>query len=89
MLAKVAKSSDNVYCKFVAVCESALDDSGEVEVWFLKSVGSSKTTFKTVDNDRSVLHYTDLIKVLPSPNLVLSGDRISYKFDEEIDIKEH
>lgn len=72
----------------MAVCSSGLEDNGEVEVTFMKCVGGDKSFFKSDEDDTSFVHFTDILTILPPPNLVLKGRRVFYKFDSEVDINE-
>lgn len=87
-MAKVKEDGKtNMSYKYVAVCHGELDENGEVEVMFLRSTGNNKC-FKTVEEDVAFVHYTDIVCILPPPNLQVSGGRISYKFDELIKVVE-
>lgn len=74
----IVKDSQNSIYKYVAVCQDALDDNGEVEVTFLRSTGNRECQmFKTVEDDVAIIHFTDIVAILDSPNLVVSGGRIT------------
>lgn len=80
------KNKKNLSYRYVAVCSTALEDNGEVEVTFLKRAGDQHNTFKIDENDVSYVHYTDIIGVLTPPNLVIKGDRLYYNFDNDVDV---
>lgn len=86
-LVKGGESKQITSYRYVAVCNGGIDDNGEVEVMFLRSSGNNKT-FKTVEEDVAYLHFTDILRVLPPPNLSMAGDRIFYKFDDLVDVNE-
>ena len=49
---------------------------------------SDKKTFKSKENDISVITYDDVIAVLPDPNIVWSGNREKFVFDKIVPVYE-
>lgn len=80
------KNEKDIPYRYLAVCISALEDNGEVEVTFAKRVGENNTTFKVVDSDISFVHFTDIVRILPPPEMIMKGDRFFYEFDCDIDV---
>lgn len=73
--------------QFVGVCQGNNSDEGELEVMFLKSgAPNDKTLFVINEKDKSTVDTNQIVAVLPSPKLVLKGDRILYKFKCKINV---
>lgn len=87
---KDAKTFDTY--RYAAVCQSDVDNDGEVTVAFLKIISDksnrNEQVFRLDEQDKSCIEYDQIVKVLPQPNLVLKGNRVYYKFPEIVDIFE-
>lgn len=72
--------------KYVVTIDSVLEND-EFRVIGLKSDGDKKT-FKMVDNDVSVIRKSDILGVLPVPNVLCTGGRFKYTFISDVDVFE-
>lgn len=73
--------------QFVGVCQGKNSDEGELKVMFLKSgAPNDKTLFVINEKDKSTVDTNQIVAVLPSPKLVLKGDRIFYKLRSKINV---
>lgn len=61
-------------------------DEKELTVTFLKACESSCSLFKLDESDVADISVHQVIKKLPVPNLNVKGNRVFYKFKEDIDI---
>nr|CAH7712405.1 unnamed protein product [Callosobruchus chinensis] len=59
-----------------------------VDVVGMKSVESTKTRFKTVENDIFMINASEVVAVLPNPDIVDTGGENIYMFKKNVDIKE-
>lgn len=73
--------------RYVCVVQKILDEH-EVEVQCFKSVEGKKSTFKIIDGDISAVKLPNIIGKLPHPEVVASGDRVKYVFNQNVDVYE-
>lgn len=73
--------------RYVCVVQDVLLDN-EYEVMGLKCVNADKQMFQTKENDKSFINRKNIIAVLPDPSLIQEGERLRYKFDFPVDVKE-
>lgn len=74
--------------RYVGVCQSSVHEDGEIIVMFLNISAEDNTLFKLNENDVAYVQFEQIISILPEPTLKMKGDRIFYKFDQEIDVFE-
>lgn len=75
--------------RYVAVCQKAVEEDGEVQVTCLKVVsGTNAKVFKVDENDTSYVDFSQIIGILPNPKLVLKGNRVFYEFENNVDVFE-
>lgn len=77
--------------RYIGICQSDLDDEGEVKVTFLKGVPGKQfegRLFKLNDNDTAYVKADDILYSLPYPQIQNKGDRLFYLFDRKIDVTE-
>ncbi|CAH0553265.1 unnamed protein product [Brassicogethes aeneus] len=86
---KIKKDTNNNY-RYVGVCQSDIDNDGEVTVTFLKLIDDQKNlqTFKLDENDKSYILQDQILEVLPEPSLLLKGNRVFYRFQKNVDVFE-
>lgn len=74
---------------YAAICQSNLEDN-DVKVLFFKSCASTSENqlFKLNESDVSYINFEQIISILPTPNIVLQGNRVYYKFPGKIDVNE-
>ncbi|CAG9818887.1 unnamed protein product [Phaedon cochleariae] len=63
---------------YVGVCQTEIEEDGEVKVLFLKICDQHNQLFKMDDNDISHVTSEQILSVLPEPKLILKGDRVYY-----------
>lgn len=73
--------------RYVAVCLSDVDD-GDVKIMCLKLIGDSGDKFKVDETDISYTQFSNILRVLPTPSLVMKGNRLTYQFSSKIDVFE-
>ena len=78
----------SVVFKYVAIVQEIKEETKEYSVMGLKSIDTGKTVFKVVEDDVFVIGVDDILAVLPNPKVESSGDRVRYRFDGKIDVKE-
>nr|CAI5848408.1 unnamed protein product [Callosobruchus analis] len=72
--------------RYVAIIQNVTDDG--FEVMGMKSVESTKTRFKTVENDIFMINTSEVVAVLPNSDIVeIRGENI-YMFEKNVDTKE-
>lgn len=72
---------------YVAICQSSVDSFGDVEVMCLKSVQDSRV-FKTNESDVTFINFSQILEVLPLPEMKMKGNRFYYSFKKIVNIKE-
>lgn len=79
------KESSGRQHTYAAICQTDLEEN-EVKVLFLKSCG--KNIFKPNEENASYITFKQILCLLPMPDIILQGNRISYKFPDQIDVFE-
>lgn len=74
--------------RYVAVCSNVDAKEKELTVTFLKSCGKSCALFKLEESDVADISMDQVIKKLPVPNLNVKGNRVFYKFKEDLNVFE-
>lgn len=75
--------------RYVAVCQNEKEEDGEIIVMFLKPTpGNEPNLFAIDETDVSYVHVDQIIEILPDPLIKQLGDRIFYKFPENLNIFE-
>ncbi|CAH1985291.1 unnamed protein product [Acanthoscelides obtectus] len=75
--------------RYAGVCSSGFDEENEeIQVTFLKICDSDGHPFKLDDNDISDVKLEQVLEKLPVPNIVMSGNRLFYKFRTPIPVFE-
>lgn len=69
---------------YIGVVQSNVDEEREVKVMFLKMCDNNKYLYCCDENDVSYICYDQIIGILPVPSLLVKGDRVFYKFDQEV-----
>jgi hypothetical protein len=82
LLVKIENVSKNTklhHQSFVAICQSIVDKQ-EFEVMFMKPCAKDKNLFIPNEDDTSVVHTNQVLRILPHPSIVMKGNRIFYRF---------
>ncbi|CAK1579786.1 unnamed protein product [Parnassius mnemosyne] len=58
----------------------------DIEVMAMMCCDQSKTVFKENDNDISTISKSQIVEVLHPPKMIITGDRIKYKFDAPLQV---
>lgn len=69
---------------FLAIAQSSIDDDSDVNVMYLKAVASDPTMFYADENDISYISSFEILGTTPTPDIVVKGERLFYKFDNPI-----
>lgn len=80
-LSSAIGKTENLH-KFIAICQSVVDDSGFLKVLFLKPIASRRDQFKISDEGEKIIAFDEIIEILPKPQILPMGDRIYYHFLE-------
>lgn len=76
--------------RYVGVCQSQIDDDGEVKVTFFKVIsGNNGKIFRIDEEDTSYVIFNKILGILPNPKIILKGDRIFYEFPKPVDVFEN
>ncbi|XP_049871225.1 uncharacterized protein LOC126373477 [Pectinophora gossypiella] len=78
----------NVEYRYAAVINDIDGDENDLRVTFLKVCNKKVQTFRIDDKDISDVSFDQVIQKLDSPDLILKGKRIYYKFSTEVDVFE-
>lgn len=74
--------------RYVAVCQSDVEDDGDVKIMCLKLSGESGNRFRVDEKDVSYVNFDQILYILPTPSLVMQGNRVTYNFNIKVDIYE-
>lgn len=80
-LSSAIGKTENLH-KFIAICQSVVDDSGFLKVLFLKPIASRRDQFKISDEGEKIIAFDEIIEILPKPQILPMGDQIYYHFLE-------
>lgn len=72
------------YYKFVCIVQNL--SRKDIEVMAMVCCDQTKTIFKENDKDISIISEAQIVKVLNAPTMIMTGDRIKYKFDCPLDV---
>lgn len=78
----------NTEYRYVSVIDKIDEEDGDITVTFMKLYDSKGQTFRFDQDDVADIAIEQVIKKLPSPNLILKGNRVFYKFEFPIDVFE-
>lgn len=70
--------------KFVCIVQKI--SGKEIEVMAMISCDNTKTLFKENEKDVSVVSKSQIAEVLNAPKMIVTGDRIKYKFDFPLNV---
>lgn len=88
VLVKILSARSNEY-RYVAVCQSHVQPSGDVKVSFLELCGKDqRKIFKMREENDKLVCSTDIIRVLEDPQIKMVGDRVTYHFSKCVDVLE-
>lgn len=89
LLVKVPTEKPNIYFRYVATCQTCVDDDdGEILVTFLSSVRNNIRKFKLEPKDVSYIKFEQIISIIPTPLLKKEKNLEYYYFDDDIDVLE-
>lgn len=72
------------YHKYVCIIQKVTKP--DIEVMAMVACDESKTLFKENDKDISIISESQIIQVLDVPKMIITGDRIKYKFDKSLEV---
>lgn len=78
-------------CKFVYLCcvQEVNTDEDEIRVMGFKSTNSDvRKSFVAQEDDVSIVNFSQIISVLPAPDVTMSERRLTYVFKSRIGVKE-
>ena len=55
----------------------------------MNAIDTTHTTFKTNENDVSIISFNAVLGKLPTPRIGISGERVRYIFNIAINVKEY
>lgn len=86
LLVQIISESSNARAhQFVGICQQNMNS--EVKVMFLKQVNkANKMLFMVDENDVSFIATSQVVAVLPPPELVMKGNRMYYKFKNPVQV---
>lgn len=68
---------------FIGICQSGLCND-EVLVMFMKNCSKDNSLYVYNEQDVSTVTINQILKVLPTPTILLKGNRAFYKFNQQI-----
>lgn len=89
VLAQFATKNKRQTYRYVTICQSSVDEEGEVKLMSLKMTDNDASLFRADETDISYVSFEDILEILPNPTLTLKGNRIYYKFHKNLDIFEN
>ncbi|KAL3277953.1 hypothetical protein HHI36_013294 [Cryptolaemus montrouzieri] len=84
VLVKVS-SVKNKHYTYLRVAKSEVDEDGEVNIMFFKTVDDTGRRFKQVETDIS---YDNILEIVPDPKIIEKGKLIYFDFDEPLNVFE-
>lgn len=81
-------SVKNMDYRYAAVINEIDEEENDLRVTFLKICDGKVQTFKIDENDISDVSFDQVIQKLDSPDLILKGKRVFYKFPALVDVFE-
>lgn len=89
ILVKLQSTKGKIY-QYVAVCQSEVKLSEDVDFRFLKSCSKDQgKVFRITSEEDKIIVYKDILEILEDPELKMAGDRVTYQFPNVINIIEH
>ena len=83
---KGGKRNKSTY-KFVCIVQATISDTDK-SVMAMNAIDTTHTTFKTNENDVSIISFNAVLGKLPTPRIGISGERVKYIFNIAINVKE-
>jgi hypothetical protein len=74
--------------KYAAICLSDIEDDGEVKVMCMRVMKDSGRLFKVDEKDVSYVDFTQIVSVLPQPNIKQVRNSVFYEFEGNVDVLE-
>lgn len=86
---KGRKLKESKMFRYTVICQGNIDDENFISVIFLKSHGSSNTTFIPDVEDIKHFNFKNILDRLPNPSVKPKGlFTILYEFNGEVDVLE-
>lgn len=73
------------YYRYVCIVQKIINKS-ELDVMAMVACDEFKTMFRENDRDISTITKSQIISYLNVPNMIITGDRIKYKFDSALEV---
>lgn len=73
--------------RYVAMC-TGLEEDDEIQVVFCKIADKTGKLFKVDEKDISFISESQVVQTLPTPNIVLKGQRMFYSFKKSVNVFE-
>lgn len=85
---KALKKNHAAKESYAAICQTNVDENEDVKVCFFKRSGIKKESqiFILNDEDSSFINLQQITEILPTPNIILQGNRLFYKFSNNINV---
>ncbi|KAG5875259.1 hypothetical protein JTB14_021247 [Gonioctena quinquepunctata] len=74
--------------RYVCVVQNVLHKENEIEVMSMKVSNTEKDVFRVDESDVSLVEMSAIIGKLPSPEILVVGDRVKYQFPKPVDVFE-
>ncbi|KAG5871205.1 hypothetical protein JTB14_019301 [Gonioctena quinquepunctata] len=74
--------------RYVCVVQNVLHEENEIEVMSMKVSNTEKDVFRVDESDVSLVEMSAIIGKLPSPEILVIGDRVKYQFPKPVDVFE-
>ncbi|KAG5877167.1 hypothetical protein JTB14_014488 [Gonioctena quinquepunctata] len=74
--------------RYVCVVQNVLHKENEIEVMSMKVSNTEKDVFRVDESDVSQVEMSAIIGKLPSPEILVVGDRVKYQFPKPVDVFE-
>nr|CAH7753389.1 unnamed protein product [Callosobruchus chinensis] len=90
VLVKVLGGSRKTVYRYTAIVEKVISEQGkqELELLGMKTANKTRKLFAAQQDDQSLADIEDVIVVLPTPSIVVEHGKITYVFEEEVDVSE-
>ncbi|KAJ8882778.1 hypothetical protein PR048_014592 [Dryococelus australis] len=84
---KKHRSNNNRYI-YAALCQSSVDEYGEIKVVFLNVASKNDHVFLIDDSDISYINKEKIVNVVPQPSLVVKGNLLYNEFPSFVEVCE-
>ncbi|KAG5862162.1 hypothetical protein JTB14_029290 [Gonioctena quinquepunctata] len=74
--------------RYVCVVQNVLHKENEIKVMSMKVSNTEKDVFRVDESDVSLVEMSATIGKLPSPEILVIGDRVKYQFSKPVDVFE-